>query len=195
MGEDGAGGEVGALLEADRLHRGDQPGEVARADQHVDVAGVAPLGAQPRQDGRALEVEQVDAGVVGELLDDGVGEVDTCGDGRRPYVRLLAHAAIVPAAPRRVSANRPGGRGARPTLASMTFGDFVRLSRAYVWVLIGCTILGALLMIGKTTRDPVLYSATSSGLVRVGPTRPAAGEEQSNATLAEDKANLYAFLV
>ncbi len=50
----------------------------------------------------------------------------------------------------------------------MTFADFVRLSRAYVWVLIGCTILGALLMIAKTTREPVLYSATSSGLVRVG---------------------------
>lgn len=76
----------------------------------------------------------------------------------------------------------------------MTFGDFVRLSRAYVWVLVGCTILGALLMIGKTTREPVLYSATSSGLVRVGQATTA-GEEQGNATLAEDKANLYAFLV
>ena len=50
----------------------------------------------------------------------------------------------------------------------MTFGDFVRLSRAYVWVLIGCTVLGSVLMIAKTTREPVLYSATSSGLVRVG---------------------------
>ena len=76
----------------------------------------------------------------------------------------------------------------------MTFGDFVRLSRAYVWVLIGCTILGALLMIAKTTREPVLYSATSSGLVRVGQATTA-GEEQGNASLAEDKANLYAFLV
>ena len=76
----------------------------------------------------------------------------------------------------------------------MTFGDFVRLSRAYVWVLIGCTILGALLMIAKTTRDPVLYSATSSGLVRVG-NATSAGEEQGNAQLAEDKAELYAFLV
>jgi polysaccharide biosynthesis transport protein len=76
----------------------------------------------------------------------------------------------------------------------MTFGDFVRLSRAYVWVLIGCTILGALLMIAKTTREPVLYSATSSGLVRVG-NATTAGEEQGNAQLAEDKANLYAFLV
>lgn len=76
----------------------------------------------------------------------------------------------------------------------MTFGDFVRLTRAYVWVLIGCTILGALLMIGKTTREPVLYSATSSGLVRVGQATTA-GEEQGNAQLAEDKATLYAFLV
>jgi len=76
----------------------------------------------------------------------------------------------------------------------MTFGDFVRLSRAYVWVLIGCTILSALLMMGKTTRDPVLYSATSSGLVRVG-NAASAGEEQGNAALAEDKAVLYAFLV
>ncbi|NPD03927.1 polysaccharide biosynthesis tyrosine autokinase [Nocardioides sp. zg-1308] len=76
----------------------------------------------------------------------------------------------------------------------MTFGDFVRLSRAYVWVLIGCTILGALLMIAKTTREPVLYSATSSGLVRVGEATTA-GEEQGNSQLAEDKATLYAFLV
>ncbi len=76
----------------------------------------------------------------------------------------------------------------------MTFGDFVRLSRAYVWVLIGCTILGALLMMAKTTREPVLYSATASGLVRVG-NATTAGEEQGNASLAEDKAGLYAFLV
>ena len=76
----------------------------------------------------------------------------------------------------------------------MTFGDFVRLSRAYVWVLIGCMILGALLMVAKTTRDPVLYSATSSGLVLVG-NATTAGEEQGNAQLAEDKAELYAYLV
>ena len=76
----------------------------------------------------------------------------------------------------------------------MTFGDFVRLSRAYVWVLVGCTILGALLMMAKTTRDPVLYSATSSGLVKVG-NATSAGEEQGNAALAEEKAGLYAFLV
>jgi capsular exopolysaccharide synthesis family protein len=76
----------------------------------------------------------------------------------------------------------------------MTFGDFVRLTRAYVWVLIGCTVLGALLMMAKTTRDPVLYSATSSGLVVVG-NATTAGEEQGNAALAEEKAGLYAFLV
>lgn len=76
----------------------------------------------------------------------------------------------------------------------MTFGDFVRLSRAYVWVLIGCTVLGALLMMAKTTRDPVLYSATSSGLVVVG-NATSAGEAQGNAALAEEKAGLYAFLV
>ncbi|MBL0749114.1 polysaccharide biosynthesis tyrosine autokinase [Nocardioides baculatus] len=75
----------------------------------------------------------------------------------------------------------------------MTFADFVRLSRAYVWVLIGCTILGALLMIAKTTREPVLYAATSSGLVRVGNATDA-GTEQGNSQLAEDKANLYAYL-
>ena len=76
----------------------------------------------------------------------------------------------------------------------MTFVDFVRLSRAYVWVLLGCTVLGALLMIGKTTQDPVLYSATSYGLVLVG-NASSAVEEQSNAQLAEDKANLYKVLV
>lgn len=74
----------------------------------------------------------------------------------------------------------------------MTFVDFVRLSRAYVWVLIGCAILGALLMIGKTTQDPVLYSATSLGLVIVD---ESANEVPGNASLAEDKANLYARLV
>lgn len=76
----------------------------------------------------------------------------------------------------------------------MTFGDFVRLSRAYVWVLIGCTLLGAALMIAKTTREPVLYSATSSGLVKVG-NAGTASEEQGNSQVAEDKANLYAYLV
>ena len=76
----------------------------------------------------------------------------------------------------------------------MTFGDFARLSRAYVWVLIGCTILGALLMIAKTTREPVLYEATSSGFVKVG-NAVTAGEEQANAQLAEVKANEYAYLV
>ena len=76
----------------------------------------------------------------------------------------------------------------------MTFGDFVRLTRAYVWVLIGCTVLGALLMVAKTTREPVLYSATSAGLVQVGQATTAP-EEQGNAQLAEDKANLYAYLV
>ncbi len=76
----------------------------------------------------------------------------------------------------------------------MTFGDFVRLSRAYAWVLIGCAILGALLMMAKTTQEPVLYAATSSGLVRVG-NATTAGEEQGNSSLAEDKAGLYAFLV
>lgn len=76
----------------------------------------------------------------------------------------------------------------------MTFVDFVRLSRAYVWVLIGCTILGALLMIAKTTQDPVLYSATSNGLIFVGDAETAT-EEQGNSQLAEEKANLYKFLV
>ena len=36
----------------------------------------------------------------------------------------------------------PNGRMPRPRLPAMTFGEFARLSRAYVWVLIGCTILG-----------------------------------------------------
>ena len=76
----------------------------------------------------------------------------------------------------------------------MTFGDFVRLSRAYAWVLIGCTVLGAALMVAKTTQDPVLYSATSAGLVKVGDAA-SAGEEQGNSQVAEDKANLYAYLV
>jgi succinoglycan biosynthesis transport protein ExoP len=76
----------------------------------------------------------------------------------------------------------------------MTFGDFVRLSRAYVWVLIGCTVLGAAVMAAWTTREPVLYSATSAGLVQVGNAASAA-EEQGNAQLAEDKAVLYAYLV
>ena len=76
----------------------------------------------------------------------------------------------------------------------MTFGDFVRLTRAYVWVLVGCTLLGAAAMAAWTTREPVLYSATSAGLVQVGEAASAA-EEQGNAQLAEDKAVLYAYLV
>ncbi len=96
--------------------------------------------------------------------------------------------------PAGVSPFRVVGPVARPRLARMTFGDFVRLTRAYVWVLIGCTVLGALLMVAKTTREPVLYAATSSGLVRVGQATTA-GEEQGNNQLAEDKAVLYAFLV
>ena len=76
----------------------------------------------------------------------------------------------------------------------MTFVDFVRLSRAYVWVLLGCTVLGALVMIGKTTQDPVLYSATSSGVVIVGNATDTT-EAQGNAQLAEEKANFYAYLV
>jgi succinoglycan biosynthesis transport protein ExoP len=76
----------------------------------------------------------------------------------------------------------------------MTFGDFVRLTRAYVWVLVGCTVLGAAVMAAWTTREPVLYSATSAGLVQVGNAASAA-EEQGNAQLAEDKAVLYAYLV
>jgi succinoglycan biosynthesis transport protein ExoP len=76
----------------------------------------------------------------------------------------------------------------------MTFGDFVRLSRAYAWVLVGCTVLGAVLMVAWTTREPVLYSATSAGLVQVG-NAESAGEEQGNGQVAEDKAVLYAYLV
>ena len=70
----------------------------------------------------------------------------------------------------------------------MTFGDFVRLTRAYVWVLIGCTVLGALLMVAKTTREPVLYSATSAGLVQVGQATTAP-EEQGNAWVKRTLAN------
>ncbi|GAB3018454.1 capsular exopolysaccharide biosynthesis protein [Nocardioides flavus (ex Wang et al. 2016)] len=136
-------------------------------------------------------MEHVDGAVVGELLHDGMGEVDARGDRRRPALPVLVHAHMVPA---RVSRFGPDERVGGPTLASMTFADLVRLSRAYVWVLVGCTVLGAVLMVAWTTREPVLYSATSSGLVQVG-TATTAGEEQGNSQLAEDKAVLYAFLV
>jgi len=76
----------------------------------------------------------------------------------------------------------------------MTFGDVVRLGRAYRWVLVGCTVLGVLIMIGLTTREPVLYDATSTGVVKVG-AATSAGEEMGNLALAREKAELYVALV
>ena len=172
----------------------DEAREVRRTHQHVDVARQSPRGAQAGKDGGTLDVQDVDTTVVGELLDHGVGEMDTCRDRGMAAARLFAHTLIVPPRGAGESCIQTCGWVAHPRLASMTFADFVRLTRAYVWVLIGCTILGALLMIAKTTQDPVLYAATSSGLVRVG-NPSTAGEEQGNAQLAEDKANLYKFLV
>lgn len=76
----------------------------------------------------------------------------------------------------------------------MTFGDLVRLGRAYRWVLAGCTVLGVLIMLALTTREPVLYDATSTGVVKVGAARTA-GEEMGNLALAREKAELYVALV
>jgi succinoglycan biosynthesis transport protein ExoP len=76
----------------------------------------------------------------------------------------------------------------------MTFGDVVRLGRAYRWVLAGCTVLGILIMVALTTREPVLYEATSTGVVKVG-AATSAGEEMGNLSLAREKADLYVALV
>ncbi|MEO5664395.1 MAG: polysaccharide biosynthesis tyrosine autokinase [Nocardioides sp.] len=76
----------------------------------------------------------------------------------------------------------------------MTFGDVVRLGRAYRWMLAGCTVLGILIMVALTTREPVLYDATSTGVVKVGAATNA-GEEMGNLSLAREKAELYIALV
>ncbi|MCW2835761.1 MAG: hypothetical protein JWN68_3714 [Nocardioides sp.] len=76
----------------------------------------------------------------------------------------------------------------------MTFADLVRLARAHQWALIGCTVLGVLISVGLTTREPVLYEATSTGYVKVGNAQ-SAGEEMGNLALAEEKAGLYVALV
>ncbi|PUA81519.1 polysaccharide biosynthesis tyrosine autokinase [Nocardioides currus] len=75
----------------------------------------------------------------------------------------------------------------------MTFAEFVRLTRAYWWFLVLLTALGAGVMIAKTSREPELYSAGASGIVKVG-FSSSAGEEMSNQSLASDKAALYVAL-
>ena len=52
--------------------------------------------------------------VVGQLLDDRVGEVDPRRDRGRPAVRLVGHGAMVPAAARAMSAIRPDGQRRTP---------------------------------------------------------------------------------
>lgn len=76
----------------------------------------------------------------------------------------------------------------------MTFAEFVRLSRAYKWILIGAAIAGVLVMVALTTRQPTLYAATSSGIVKVG-SSSSVGEEMSNLQLADEKINLYTTLI
>lgn len=76
----------------------------------------------------------------------------------------------------------------------MTFAEFVRMTRAYLWFLVLLTLLGAGVMIALTSREPVLYSAGASGIVKVGYSS-SAGEEMSNQSLASDKAALYVALV
>lgn len=68
------------------------------------------------------------------------------------------------------------------------------MTRAYLWFLVLLTALGAGVMFAKTSREPVLYSAGASGIVKVGYSS-SAGEELSNASLASDKAALYVVLV
>jgi succinoglycan biosynthesis transport protein ExoP len=76
----------------------------------------------------------------------------------------------------------------------MTFAEFVRLSRAYKWVLVGSAIVGVLVMVAFTTRQPVLYAASSTGIVKVG-TSGSVGEEMSNLQLADEKIKLYTTLI
>jgi capsular exopolysaccharide synthesis family protein len=78
----------------------------------------------------------------------------------------------------------------------MTFADLVRLARAHSWLLVGCAVLGVLIAVALTTRQPVLFEATSTGLVKVGAGPSAsASEEMSNMALAKEKAGLYVALV
>ena len=75
----------------------------------------------------------------------------------------------------------------------MTFAELVRMTRAYAWFIVLCVLLGSGAMLAKTSREPVLYSAGSSGIVKVG-FASSAGEEIGNASLASDKAALYVVL-
>ncbi len=171
VGEDRAGGEVGALLPADRLER--RRPAACRWLGRTRTSTSLDWRPSARSPGRT-------AGPLRWSRSMPRGRRRASGRPRgrggraprwapaRPSGSLASCAHRASRRRRRCRSFDRTGAASRPRLASMTFGDFVRLSRAYVWVLIGCTILGALLMIAKTTREPVLYSATSSGLVRVG---------------------------
>ncbi len=76
----------------------------------------------------------------------------------------------------------------------MTFGDLLRLTRAHKWFLIALSVLGMVVMLAWTSRQPVLYAASSTGVVKVGGAA-SAGEEMGNISLAQAKADVYAALV
>ncbi len=144
VGEDRSGGEVGALLEADRLERRDEPVQVAAAGPARRRRSTGGPRAQARQHGGPLEVQQVDAS----------RRRRASGRWHGPGAREPRQGPACP--PRRRSpswahraSRRPGslfGRTARSDALDSRHdvADFVRLSRAYVWVLIGCTVLGSL---------------------------------------------------
>ncbi len=158
MGEHRAGGEVGALAPADRLEGAHQPVQVTRPDDHVDVGRAAPGWPQAGQQGRPLDVEEVDARTLGEVLDHRMSEVDPGRHGDADGVVAEVSALTSPIQP-----SCPHGASTSPRLRRMTFAEFVRMTRAYLWLLVLLTALGAGVMIAKTSREPVLYSARRLG--------------------------------
>ncbi len=76
----------------------------------------------------------------------------------------------------------------------MTFLDFVRLTRANFLLILACVTLGVLVMTGYTLRQPVTYTATSQGYVRVGVAN-SAGEMITTLSLEQQKAIEYRTMI
>jgi succinoglycan biosynthesis transport protein ExoP len=76
----------------------------------------------------------------------------------------------------------------------VTLLEFLRLTRAHALFLLGMLTLGVVAAFLVTLQQPVLYSATSTGLVKLAP-GSSAGEEMGNLSLAREKASSYQALV
>jgi succinoglycan biosynthesis transport protein ExoP len=76
----------------------------------------------------------------------------------------------------------------------VTFLDFVRLTRANLLVILAAITVGVVLMFGWTLRQPVVYSATTTGFIEVGDADTAA-ELVQNMNIQTELAANYAGLI